>query len=298
MRAKDMKSLLSAYKMVGKRATTIRYAFASAEASADEFDLQAIEEALAELCGTKPPEELTCIYCDLPAKTWDHFNRVVKGGKYSGYGHRIRNLVPCCKDCNSAKPEDWESWLRSLRTAFGDNALDIEQRLQRIRAYTEQLQPDSEDDVPSDLRQRYSDLQRRVIDMLGEADAVAMQIREARRSKAATKSISSAPKSITSFRPAEVSPPGQRTKPKGTDVYQRALEAVSVGDGTIGRLSIDLLQQTTRSFDGSSRGHSYGHVLQKLRERFPNNRSTVKTLRWYETKLRKVFGADAVPPRN
>ena len=149
MRIQDIAKFLSPYSIHQKRSTTVKHAFASAEAPADAFSFAKIVEEFNGLYGGKIEDELKCIYCDKPAETWDHLVGLVKDGRYSGYGHRIRNLVPCCKSCNSSKGnKDWEIWLRSQAHRFEG----VEDRITRIRRYADALSPDSESFVPAELR--------------------------------------------------------------------------------------------------------------------------------------------------
>ena len=68
----------------------------------DEFDEACIREALAVL-GQDADTDLLCVYCGEKAKTWDHVHATVHETEFSGHGHRLGNLLPCCKPCNSSK---------------------------------------------------------------------------------------------------------------------------------------------------------------------------------------------------
>jgi NMD protein affecting ribosome stability and mRNA decay len=60
------------------------------------------------------PDNLTCVYCGAPAETWDHIHGLVKDNRYSGYGHTIGNLLPCCRSCNSQKGnKNWEDFIQT-----------------------------------------------------------------------------------------------------------------------------------------------------------------------------------------
>ena len=102
MTPKSIGSHLAPYSIFFKRKTTVAHAFASALAPSDEFDKEKVETALDAL-GQKNLRQLTCVYCEKLAQTWDHLENLVKDGQLNGYGHQIGNLVPCCRDCNSAK---------------------------------------------------------------------------------------------------------------------------------------------------------------------------------------------------
>jgi 5-methylcytosine-specific restriction endonuclease McrA len=113
MKKETIKKHLRPYSIYQKRKTTIVHAFASALSVADNYDENNINKALR-LLGQDPDKDLLCVYCNQPAETWDHIMAVVKNGKFSGYGHQIGNLMPCCKDCNSKKGNrDWKTFLIS-----------------------------------------------------------------------------------------------------------------------------------------------------------------------------------------
>ena len=55
-----------------------------------------------------------CAYCLGKANAMDHVKPLVTGGLPTGYITEIRNLVPCCTACNSAKGgQDFKSWYKS-----------------------------------------------------------------------------------------------------------------------------------------------------------------------------------------
>ncbi len=102
------------------RKSTVANAFASALAPHDVYSVSAVAGALRAL-DQGADTELLCVYCGMQAATWDHvFNRVVKG-EFSGHGHRIRNLVPCCRSCNERKGSmQWRDFLLKLNSADMD----------------------------------------------------------------------------------------------------------------------------------------------------------------------------------
>src|SRR5512138_2546777 len=112
MKRESLKNHLRAYSIVGRRKTTINHAFASAIAPNDDYDDQLVIEALIAL-GQDPDSDLYCVYCDKnPAETWDHVFGLVKDQQFSGFGHTIGNLLPCCKQCNSSKGnKNWREFL-------------------------------------------------------------------------------------------------------------------------------------------------------------------------------------------
>ncbi|QOP43705.1 hypothetical protein FJR45_06975 [Sulfurimonas sediminis] len=97
MKKEDIKRHLHTYSVYGKRRTTINHAFASAIAPSDDYDETKINEAL-EFLGQNPNQDLTCVFCNDEAETWDHLVGLIKNGELRGFGHQIGNLVPCCKN--------------------------------------------------------------------------------------------------------------------------------------------------------------------------------------------------------
>jgi hypothetical protein len=111
MKKQSVKFHLSPYSIYQKRKTTINHAFASAIAPVDAYVEAIVGDALR-LLGQNPDGDPSCVYCELPAETWDHLIGLVKKGELRGYGHQLGNLVPCCKKCNSEKgAKDWEVYL-------------------------------------------------------------------------------------------------------------------------------------------------------------------------------------------
>ena len=99
VRYRSVEKHLQPYVILSRRRTTINHAFASAIAP---FDDGRIREAV-ETLGQDPDADLRCAYCDKQAETWDHVFATVRDSRFSGHGHRLGNLLPCCKACNSAK---------------------------------------------------------------------------------------------------------------------------------------------------------------------------------------------------
>lgn len=131
MKKTDIKRHLQDYSIFNKRKTTVNHAFASALSIADNYDEKKIDLAL-EILGQDPNTDLLCAYCDSLAETWDHIKAVVKDGEFSGHGHQISNLIPCCKDCNSKKGnKDWLTFLKQKN-------LDTTERIEKITKYISQ----------------------------------------------------------------------------------------------------------------------------------------------------------------
>lgn len=140
------RSKMKTYK-TSLRGSTINHAFASALATADVYDEQKLSEALAKL-GQSGTEPLRCVYCEAPGTTIDHLNGLVVNSGYTGHGHVIGNLVPCCNRCNQSKGKTpWRVWAKSVGTQ--------PEQIQRIEEY-ESLAPPTVSQ--EDLRQLYPDL--------------------------------------------------------------------------------------------------------------------------------------------
>lgn len=115
MRYSTVRSHLKPYVIVARRKTTINHAFAAAIAPSDGYDEERVRAAIS-LLGQDPDQDLLCAYCGAPAQTWDHVFATVKNSGFSGHGHRLGNMLPCCKPCNSAKGnKDWRGFLTELK---------------------------------------------------------------------------------------------------------------------------------------------------------------------------------------
>ena len=125
MKIQSIKSHLQPYSIFKKRQTTINHAFASAIAPTDTYgDGERIKEAMIFL--GQNIENLKCVYCDKPAETWDHVFGLVKGLDFSGSGHVIGNLLPCCKKCNSKKGnQNWEQFLNKKKDSKSSSKISL-----------------------------------------------------------------------------------------------------------------------------------------------------------------------------
>jgi hypothetical protein len=177
MKASDIKRYLQVYSISKKRSSTINNAFASALSVADNFVIDDVNNAI-KLLGQDPKKELKCVYCDLSASTWDHINAIVAKGEFSGYGHQLNNLVPCCKDCNSAKGnKNWEIFLRIK------NPKNLRKKISIINKY---LKNNNVTDIKKRLNSKaikddyikYMEIKDKVIKLLEKADKHAEVIRE------------------------------------------------------------------------------------------------------------------------
>ncbi len=183
MRKQDIRRHLQDYSICGKRKTTINHAFASSLSVADTYDEEKIDAALL-LLGQDPNQTLICVYCDKPAETWDHIMAVVKEGKFSGYGHQVGNLIPCCKDCNSMKGNrDWKAFLISKRPMEWQNP----DMLNRIEAYIKSNTTQFEQLLDNDLNNEIKKLEKikdQVVELMKSGDEQAKIIRDKLRAKA------------------------------------------------------------------------------------------------------------------
>ena len=173
MRFGDIKRHLAPYSIFAKRKTTINHAFAAAIAPSDDFDAAIVRKAI-EVLGQNPTEELRCVYCDDSAETWDHVYATVRDSEFSGAGHRIGNLLPCCKPCNSKKGNKaWDSFI-AIREPEG---LGRDARIARIRRYIEDYFVS--DQIPRDMPEyaRYLAVRDDVLRLMKQADIIAEQIR-------------------------------------------------------------------------------------------------------------------------
>ncbi len=177
MNYRDIRRHLVPYRIFTRRKTTINHAFAAAVAPCDDFAEAVVRDAL-KLLDQDPDGPLTCVYCDGAAETWDHVFATVKASVFSGAGHRLGNLVPCCKPCNSKKGNrSWQAYIAS-REAEGA-ARDA--RTARLERYLRQHFV--EDKLPTGLPEyaRLMEIRNEVLQLMREADEVAAVIRERMR---------------------------------------------------------------------------------------------------------------------
>jgi len=174
MHYSSIKQHLKPYGIVARRRTTINHAFAASVAPHDDFDDKRVREALIML-GQDPDAPIMCAYCGAEAETWDHVHATVLKTRFSGHGHRLGNLLPCCKPCNSRKGnKDWRAFLKQMTMP---KALRAE-REDRIGRYLEEL--GVVDEIPEQTPE-YEELLRlrlEVLHIFERADALAEAIRE------------------------------------------------------------------------------------------------------------------------
>ena len=178
MHFNSIKKHLKPYKIYYSRSTTINHAFASAVAPSDVFDKDRIIDAIRML-GQDPDEPLKCAYCYAEAETWDHIFAIVKDSEFSGHGHRLGNLLPCCKSCNSNKGNsNWLEYLNKAERFSKVSEPNLEEKIKLIESYL--LKYSIRDNFlensaeMKDLRK----IKDKVLDLLRQADSLAEAIRK------------------------------------------------------------------------------------------------------------------------
>ena len=175
MNKNDIKRHLSNYSIFSKRSSTISHAFASALSIADEFDEEKINEAL-KILGQDKREDLLCAYCDSEAHTWDHINAIVEKSLFSGFGHQLNNLIPCCRTCNYSKGN--KNWLIFLKT----RSLDSPERVEKITKYINLNYVDVKNIFKNDILkndlEEFEDIKQQVLLLLKKADEKAKVIKQ------------------------------------------------------------------------------------------------------------------------
>lgn len=122
-------------------------------------------------------DDLACVYCGSAAATWDHLYNNVKDGRFSGYGHRIFNLVPACRSCNERKGgKHWREYLDLL--APTDKEVRV-RALERVdeRNTQERVGWAEIERAHPDLASRYANVIDEVREKLRLADQLASEIR-------------------------------------------------------------------------------------------------------------------------
>ena len=174
MRYPSIKEHLKPYLIKARRKTTINHAFAAAVAPSDPYEERRVRAAM-EVLGQDPDQSLTCVYCGQLAETWDHVFATVKNSHFSGYGHRLGNLIPCCRSCNSKKGN--KSWVVYMRTLNG-GANGNRQRENILAEYLQEFLVQDTPQAASEDHKRLDAIRAQIIDLFAEADAIAARIRE------------------------------------------------------------------------------------------------------------------------
>jgi len=177
MKYTAIKGHLKPYSIYSRRKTTINHAFASSIAPCDVYDEAGVRAAV-EALGQDADDDLLCVYCGATAETWDHVFATVVDSEFSGAGHRLGNLLPCCKPCNSKKGnKPWEIYLDAVPMSEEDRGRRRE-IIQRYLAtyFTREHRPAQTAEYAQLL-----ELRDRVIDIMRDADALAERIRDKSR---------------------------------------------------------------------------------------------------------------------
>lgn len=175
MKAESIRRHLRPYSIAQARSTTIAHAFASAIAPVETPTIEQINAAV-EALGQDPSRPLRCVYCDAPGETWDHLEALVLKRQISGHGHTLGNLVPSCRNCNSAKGnKPWRDWVQLQP--------DGQQKLALIEDYVRFCRPahrgtaELERLAPGEMTE-YDALRKKIIELFVDADRLAASIQE------------------------------------------------------------------------------------------------------------------------
>ena len=182
---RDFRSLKRFLKpqFISSRRSTVTNAFVKALAKHDGWDEDAVRAALLDL--GQDLFALTCVYCGAPAATWDHVHATVQARRYSGYGDRIRNLVPACRNCNEKKgSKPWREWLVS-----SGNATD--ERVAALERHQACLVRDVTQDSPA--MEKFYKVLEEVMVLMRHGDELAAQLRQTSASVPLTPSSVSQP---------------------------------------------------------------------------------------------------------
>lgn len=176
MKKKDLKRHLNIYSIYKKRHTTINHAFASAISYYDDYSEKEVDIALT-LLKQDPNKDLKCVYCTEVAHSWDHLNSLVDKGNFTGYGHQLGNLVPCCKICNSSKGK------KNYIDFVNNSNIDDDKKtkiLENIESYINNFQHNSIDINSEEYKnatKEYFDIKNEIFELMKRADEKAEMIR-------------------------------------------------------------------------------------------------------------------------
>ncbi len=177
VRIESIKSHLNPYSIYGKRRTTINHAFASAVAPNATYDRKIVGDALRTL-GQDPETDLTCVYCGKAAETWDHIFGLVKNNGFSGFGHVVENLAPCCRSCNQKKGnKNWKVFFAAPEIAMLPGSKKREKYLARyVTRYESSVQENVKSVCPVEMK-NLDEIKEKVFKLLEKADVLAAEIR-------------------------------------------------------------------------------------------------------------------------
>lgn len=178
MKKEDIKRHLKTYSIYDKRRTTINHAFASSIAPSDNYDANSINEALRFL-NQNPNEDLTCVFCEEKAETWDHLIGLVKNGELRGFGHQIGNLVPCCKKCNSKKgSKEFERFINdNEHGGISKNKL-IELLTEYQKKFAKKISLETLKNKNPEEYEKFLRIKQDIFDLMKQADRVAEKLRK------------------------------------------------------------------------------------------------------------------------
>ena len=177
MTPKSIRSHLAPYSIFSKRKTTVAHAFASALAPSEEYNEEKIEAALGAL-GQKNLKQLSCVYCESQAQTWDHLENLVKNGKLNGYGHQVENLAPCCRDCNSQKGgKPFRDFINANANLTETEKSNLILRLETHLALAKPIQQSNLNPEDQKALTKFLALQTQILGLMEEADKYAQILR-------------------------------------------------------------------------------------------------------------------------
>lgn len=129
--------------------------------------------------GQNPEFELLCVYCGNTAETWDHVVGLVKNSTFSGFGHVVGNLVPCCKSCNQKKGnKSYEDYFAIPEINLLPGATLRQAALKNyIEKYSEYFEKNSVPAHPDKIK-RLELVKEKILLLLKEGDKITEEIRK------------------------------------------------------------------------------------------------------------------------
>lgn len=128
-------------------------------------------------------DRVVCAYCGDTSTEWDHLRPLVEKQRPTGYISEIHNLVPACGKCNQSKGnKNWLTWMRSAAplSPAARGVTDLDERVTRLEEYERRGRPtkiDFESAVGAELWERHWAHHRRILELMREAEADAVEIR-------------------------------------------------------------------------------------------------------------------------